>query len=147
MKLPTRFPALLIALFTICLQAHSQNTYPVLSTNVETNCITNCIDEDSIPNVSDSTSIRVVMTVQLFEFTGISSIHVKLGTTDGGSELLDKTFAFDVSGNVGNGCTYSRTGNVINLGLGDYNGLMGYFSEVKIERDDHSLTEAFVFNK
>ncbi|MEO8086672.1 MAG: hypothetical protein ABI763_07630 [Bacteroidota bacterium] len=139
---------LLIAALCVCSYADAQqNTYPGLATSIETTCISNCMDVDSIPYVSDSTLIRVVMTVQLFESTGISSIHVKLGNTSGGSELLGKTFAFDVSGNIGNGCTYSRTGDVITLGLGDFNGLMSYFSEVKIERDDHSLTEAFVFNK
>jgi hypothetical protein len=123
------------------------NTYPVLSTSVETTCITNCTDVDSIPYVSDSTSIRVVMTIQLFEVTGITSLQVKLGTTSGSSNLLNKTFAFDVSGSVGNGCTYSRTDYTISLGLGDYNGLTSYFSEVKLERDDHSLTDAIVFNR
>jgi hypothetical protein len=87
------------------------------------------------------------MTIQLFEFTGINSIKVKLGTTEGGSDLLDKSFAFDVSGNVGNGCTYSRTDYTVTLGLGSFNGLTDYFSEVKLERANHSLTEAVIFNR
>ncbi|CAN5498961.1 hypothetical protein BH11BAC1_BH11BAC1_15910 [soil metagenome] len=145
MKPPIRF--LLIAAMCISTRISAQNTYPVLSTSVETTCIANCIGVDSIPYESDSTSIRAVMKVQLFEVTGITSIRVKLGTTNGGSDLLDKTFAFDVSGNVGNGCTYGRTDYTITLGLGDYNGLTTYFSEVILERDDHSLTDAIVFNR
>lgn len=128
----------------VCAQ---QNSYPVLSTSVETTCITNCIDADSIPYVSDSSLIQVIMTIQLFEVTGINSLHVKLGTTNGGSDLLDKTFDFDVSGSVGNGCTYSRTDYTVTLGLGSFNGLTSYFSEVKLERTDHSLTDAIVFNR
>lgn len=124
-----------------------QNSYPVLSTSVETTCITNCIDADSIPYVSDSSLIQVVMTIQLFEVTDINSLHVKLGTTSGGSDLLDKTFDFDVSGSVGNGCSYSRTDYIITLGLGNFNGLTSYYSEVKLERADHTLTDAIVFNR
>jgi len=100
-----------------------------------------------VPTVTDSTMIRVQMTINLFATTGILSIQVKLGTTEGGSELLSKIFSYDVSGNVGDGCTYSRVGEVVTLGLGDYSGLTSYFSEVKIERDDYSLTDAFVFNR
>jgi len=129
------------------MRVSAQNTYPILSTSVETTCITNCIGVDSIPYMSDSTSIHVVMTIKLFEVTGISSLHVKLGTTSGSSDLLDKIFAFDVSGGVGNGCTYARTDYTVTLGLGDYNGLTSYFSEVILERDDHSLTDAVVFNR
>ncbi|MEO8088368.1 MAG: hypothetical protein ABI763_16225 [Bacteroidota bacterium] len=140
---------LVLIFVTICCnQANAQqNTYPVLSTSIETTCISNCIDADSIPYVSDSTAIRAVMSIQLFDVTGIISLHVKLGTTNGGADLLDKTFAFDVSGNVGNGCTYSRTDYTVTLGLGDYNGLTSYFSEVILERDDHSLSDAIVFNR
>ncbi len=123
-----------------------QNTYPVISTSVETTCITNCIDADSIPYISDSTAIAVVMTIDLFEVTGITSIHVKLGTTSGASDLLDKIFEFDVSGSIGN-CTYSRTDYTVTLGLGTYNGLSSYFSEAILERDDHSLTDSIVFNR
>jgi hypothetical protein len=87
------------------------------------------------------------MSIQLFEVTGISSIRVKLGKTSVAPDLLDKTFAFDVSGSVGDGCTYNRTDDTITLCLGEYNGLTSYFSEVILERADHSLTDAVVFNR
>lgn len=124
----------------------AQNTYPIISTSIETSCIRNCIDQDSIFYVSDSTAIRVVMTCQLFEFTGITSLHVKLGTTSGGADLLDKIFAFDVSGNLGN-YSYSRTDYTVTLGLGDYNGLTDYFSELVLERNDHSHSDPLIFNR
>lgn len=142
----------LVRLFLIGAMCHSananaQNTYPLISSSIETNCISNCVDADSIFYISDSTAIRVVMTIQLFEVTGITSLHVKLGTTNGGSDLLDKTFAFDVSGGVGNGCTYSRTDYTVTLGLGDYNGLTDYFSELVLERNDHSHSDPLIFNR
>lgn len=140
-------PFLLLAIALFSVNVSAQNTYPILSTSVEISCISNCIDQDSIPYVSDSTAIQVIMTVQLFEITGIESLHVKLGTTSGSSNLLDKEFVFDVSGNVGNGCTYSRTDYTVTLGLGSFNGLTSYFSEVTLERTDHSLTDAVVFNR
>ena len=139
--------SLIVLAVTFSIQLKAQNTYPVTSSSIETSCISNCIDADSIPYISDSTAIRVVMTCQLFEVTGITSLHVKLGTTNGGSDLLDKTFAFDVSGNVGNGCTYSRTDYTVTLGLGDYNGLTDYFSELVLERNDHSLSDPLIFNR
>ena len=138
---------LLIAVVFFSLSVSAQNTYPILSTSVETNCISHCIDQDSIPYVSDSSAIQVTMTVQLFEVTGIESIHVKLGTTPGASDLLYKEFMFYVSGSVGNECTYSRTDYTLTLGLGSHNGLTSYFSEVVLERNDHSLTDAVVFNR
>lgn len=139
--------SLIVLAVIFSIQLKAQNTYPLISSSIETSCIFNCIDADSIPYISDSTAIRVVMTCQLFEVTGITSLHVKLGTTNGGSDLLDKTFDFDVSGSVGNGCTYSRTDYTVTLGLGDYNGLTDYFSEVILERADHSLTDAVIFNR
>jgi len=138
---------LLLAVIFYSGRAFAQNTYPILSTSVETVCSANCIDQDSIPYLSDSTAIQVTMTVQLFETTGIESIHVKLGTSSGASDLLDKTFSFDVSGSVGNNCTYSRSDYTVTLGLGTFNGLTSYFSEVTLERADHSLTDAVVFNR
>lgn len=147
MKRSTKILAVLFIALFFHRQSSAQNTFPILSTSVQTTCVTNCIDVDSISYVSDSTSIQVVMTIQLFEVTGISSIHIKLGTTSGAADLLNKTFVFDVSGNVGNGCTYSRTDYTITLGLGNYSGLTSYFSEVILERDDQSLTDAVVFNR
>jgi hypothetical protein len=123
-----------------------QNTFPVLSTSVETTCISNCFTLDSFPN-TDSSLISVQMTIQLFEVTSIASIQVKLGTTSGGSELLSKTFTFDVSGNVGNGCSYSRVDDIVTLGLSSYIGLTAYFTEVRITKSDASVTDAVVFNR
>jgi len=147
MKLFLKISLLLFGAITVNEYAVAQNTFPVISTSVETACISNCMDQDSVPYVSDSSLIQVTMFIQLFEVTGIESIRVKLGTSSGASDLLNKTFDFDVSGNVGGGCSYSRTDYVITLGLGDYSGLISYFSEVILERTDHSLTDAVVFNR
>lgn len=148
MKTSVKFLFLLFAVTMLTAHVHAQsNTYPIISTEVTTNCLSNCLTIDSLPYVSDSTIISVQIAIQLFDVTGISSLHVKLGTTSGGSDLLDKTFDFDVMGNVGNGCSYSRTDYLVTLGLGNYNGLTSYFSEVILERDDHTLTDAIVFNR
>ena len=90
MKLQIKVLFLLLAATMFCVHVHAQsNTYPVISSEVTTYCITNCVDNDSIFYVSDSSLIQVVMTIQLFEVTGITSLHVKLGTTSGGADLLD----------------------------------------------------------
>ena len=147
MKTPIKLTLMFLAIMLLSATVNAQQTtYPVLSTSVETTCIVRCFDVDSVPISSDSTITSVVLTLKLFEITGIESIRVKLGTTEGGSDLLDKTFAFDVSANLGN-YSYSRTDYTVSLGLGSYNGLTSYFSEVKLERADHSLTDAIVFNR
>lgn len=147
MKTPIKLTLLFLAVLWLSATVNAQqNTYPILSTSVETECTLNCFDSDTVPVISDSTLVSIKMVIQLFEFTGIESIRVKLGTTEGGSDLLDKTFAFDVSANLGN-YSYSRTDYTVSLGLGSYNGLTSYFSEVKLERADHSLTDAIVFNR
>ena len=147
MKTLIKFLLLIFAVATFSFKSKAQqNTYPILSTSVETECILNCFDIDTVPLNSDSTLVSVKMLVQLFEFTGINSIRVKLGTTEGGSDLLDKTFDFDVSSNLGI-YSYSRTDYTVSLGLGSYNGLTSFFSEVKLERADHSLTDPIVFNR
>ena len=147
-KASIKISILLIAAITSILHVHAQsNTYPVISSEVTTTCISNCLTVDSIFQVTDSSLIQVNMTIQLFEVTGITSLHVKLGTSSGGSDLLDKTFAFDVSGDVGNFCTFSRNDYTVLLGLGSYNGLTFYFSELILEKVDHSFTDAIVFNR
>ena len=123
-----------------------QNTYPILSTSIETWCIAHCFDFDNIPINSDSTTTSVVLTLQLFEITGIASIRVKLGTIAGSSDLLDKIFDFDVSGNLGN-YSYSRTDYTVTLGLGSYNGLTSYTSQVNLEKIDNSWTDFVIFNR
>lgn len=148
MKQLLKFLPLLFAAALFAGQSQAQqNTYPILTTSVETSCIYGCFDSDSVPFISDSSKISVIMVIQLFEVAGISSIHIKLGTTSGGAELLDKTFSFDVFGNVGNGCSYGRIDDTVTLGLGTYNGLTSYFSEVILEKNDHSLTGPVVFNR
>ena len=124
-----------------------QNTFPILSTSIETECVANCIGIDSLEIISDSSEIEVTMTINLFEEIGISKIQVKLGMFSGGFDLVNKTFDFDVFGNVGDGCSYYRSGNLIILGLGRITGLLTYFSEVIIERTDQTVTDAVVFNR
>ena len=148
MKTPIKLTLLFLAIMLLSAPVKAQQTtYPVLSTSIETECIAYCFDVDSVPINSDSTITSVVLTLKLFEITGIESIRVKLGTADGGSELLDKTFAFDVFGNVGNGCTYGRIDDTILLGLGFYNGLTSYFSRVTIEKVDHIWTDFVSYNR
>ena len=147
MKRTIQFLLLIFAVATCSFKSQAQqNTYPILSTSVETACILKCFDADTIPMISDSSLVSVQMVIQLFEFTGIESIRVKLGTTEGGSDLLDKTFAFDVTANLGN-YSYSRTDYTVTLGLGSYNGLTSYFSEISLEKNDHSWTGSVVFNR
>ncbi|PKP00809.1 MAG: hypothetical protein CVU14_06665 [Bacteroidetes bacterium HGW-Bacteroidetes-9] len=53
--------------------------------------------------------------VNLEDTTGIASIDVSVGTTGGGTDILNYSFAFDVSQNLPAGLGYSREGNKVKL--------------------------------
>lgn len=53
--------------------------------------------------------------VNLDDTTGIAAIEVNVGFTVGGTDVLQYSFAFDVSQNLPTGLGYSREGNKVKL--------------------------------
>ena len=84
------------------------------------------IQQDSILNVS--------LSIILQDTADLNIIHVKLGTTSGGSELMTQTFNYDGSA-IGSGLTFSKELNNVTLGLGTQPNINNalYFVEVKLE--------------
>lgn len=79
------------------------------------------------------TRLNGSMIIVLNDTSDISTLHVKLGTSQGGSDLLQKDFQYDVSGVFTDGTSYSRDYKTIRLGLGEFTGLNHYYAELQME--------------
>ncbi|MBL0105046.1 MAG: hypothetical protein IPP51_15545 [Bacteroidetes bacterium] len=102
---------------------------------------------DSLPVETDSTVYSVVVNVNLFDTVDVQNIEVKIGTTAGGSDLVNQTFAFDVSGSLSGGMSYLRELYRVQLGVGNLIGLGDYYAEVRVQRLDGSYSPSVVFNR
>ena len=89
------------------------------------------VPPDSISHILTTLPMQCTYIVQLTDTVGIDSIQVKLGTTDGGNELAEERFAYDGS-NVPTGMTYTRTGNLVQLKLGNFTGVSSFFGEARL---------------
>lgn len=81
---------------------------------------------------SDSTILKEPqMFVVLNDTANITSFTVKLGTTNGGNDILDKIFIFGTEGEFQDGTSYSRDGKYVRLYLGKYATLPAYYAQVR----------------
>ena len=71
------------------------------------------------------------MFVVLSDTNNIASFSVKLGTTSGGNDILDKTFSFLEEGEFEDGTSYTRDGNYVRIFLGKYATLPAYHAQVR----------------
>lgn len=147
MKLKTFQKLFYIVLLFSNVEAFAQDDNPILSMDVTSVSIRNNFSQDSLPMITDSTVYLVGMNISLYDSTNIQNIEVKLGSTDGGSDLLSHTFAFDITGQLGNGLSYSRVGYAISLGLGELTGIDSYFAEVRVQHTDGSYSPSISFNR
>ncbi len=141
------FSQVFLLLFFVCQIVKAQNVNPVLSMDVSSAATANNFSADGLPVVSDSTVYSVTMNVSLYDTTNIQSVEVKVGTTDGGADLFNHSYQYDVSGGLGNGRTYARSGFKITLGLGSLTGIDSYFSEVRIQFLDGTYSDPISFNR
>jgi len=85
--------------------------------------------------------------IKLQDTLNLSKIHVKLGTTSGGSDLFSKDFSFDVSGNFSDSTSYTRNGLNVLLGIGQFIGLNSYYAEVRLEDTSQNLSDPIYYNQ
>ncbi len=71
------------------------------------------------------------MFLVLNDTNNISSFTVKLGTTTGGNEIIEKTFSFADEGQFPDGTSYTRDGLYVRLFLGKYTTLNTYYASVR----------------
>ncbi|MFI5219199.1 MAG: hypothetical protein ACHQNT_06890 [Bacteroidia bacterium] len=108
-------------------------------------------DTNNLQNYNDSvffnlTQLKSTMALLLEDTTNVINIHVKLGTTLGSSDLLNKIFVFDQSGIFMDGTSYKRENEVIYLGLGNFIGINTYYAEAKLEYANAVFSQSIYFN-
>ena len=87
--------------------------------------------QDSIN--SSATPYNVVFVLSLSDTSGIKNLHVKLGSTPGGTEKASFVMPFKANGNGPPGITYKRKNNKVYIGCGLHTDMQNYHAEVKCE--------------
>ncbi|UPT69008.1 MAG: hypothetical protein M0D57_10475 [Sphingobacteriales bacterium JAD_PAG50586_3] len=92
-------------------------------------------------------SISPQMFVELDDTLLISEIDVKLGTTETGAEIFQKSFEFNTNGEFEDGTTYVREGNVLRMDLGRYLGFSTCFATVRLQYSNGTFSSPVSFNQ
>lgn len=71
------------------------------------------------------------MFVILSDTNDITAFSIKLGTTFGGSDILERTFDFGNEGEFQDGTSYTREGNYVRILLGKYATFPAYHAQVR----------------
>ena len=85
-------------------------------------------------------TVNVTLMIELPQQTGIAKLHVKTGSTLGGTDYAHKAFVFDVSGPLGDGTTYKRSGKAVYLCLGKVYDIDEVYAEVSLEATGGAVT-------
>ncbi len=78
--------------------------------------------------------------VTVSDTSDLSHIHVKVGTTEGANDILQYSFAFDVTTGLPAGLSYFRVQNVIYLGLLKTYQADSYYYEIQLEDSSGNLS-------
>lgn len=95
---------------------------------------------DASPGVTLSS-----FTIQLTDSTQIDQIEVRVGTTDGSSDVLSQSFVFDQTVGLSNGLAFTRSGNSVYLEAGSITELPTYFGGVRLKLSNGQYTDYFSF--
>ncbi len=77
----------------------------------------------------------VMLAILNADTAGISELEVKLGTTEGGTELLSKTFNWTSEGNYSDGTSFFHEGQVQRCGLGKFRHNGTYHSAIRVKKN------------
>jgi len=133
-------------LIVIVVSCHGQvcAQQSLIAMNVETSFTDTTVE--GIPDVRPTTLFTTLMNVSVEEGANILKLHVKLGSTPGGSEFLSTSFDYNVPGTFGS-TTYSQNGSNILLGLGAFMGMIHYYGQVQVETTSHSFETPLNFSR
>jgi len=134
-----------LSLFFVCAAFSATAQQKIIAMSVMASSPSADTTEYGVPIIDSTTLFTAMMSIILDNGDSIYQIHVKLGSTSGGSEFLSATFDYGASGTFGN-TSYSQSGNNISLGLGAHAGMIHYYAEVQIEKTDHALEDAVLFS-
>lgn len=92
------------------------------------------------PSISDG-----VFTVEVSDTSTTSTIEVKLGTSDGLSDLVNYVFTYDVNTGLPSGYSFSRIGKICTLEVGSFQDVNTLFGQVRIQRSNGSWSSPYKF--
>jgi hypothetical protein len=84
----------------------------------------------------NSLVFQAKLLVEVVDYTNVSKIHIKLGTSSGASDLIQHVFTTDPLQMVPLYFSYSYENNLYTLEVGQYTGLTTYYCEVQLEYSD-----------
>jgi hypothetical protein len=90
-------------------------------------------------------NVKGVMYITLPDTNTIAVIEVKLGSTDGGHDLANYTFSYDVTGSLPAGYVWMRDGFKLILSIGSYPVSDLQFGRVRLQRNDGGWGDEFAF--
>jgi hypothetical protein len=128
---------LTIALFfLLSAKISAQSNYPLLAMQVTTTPVSNYLTPDSLENLTEQTVFETHMLFSVYD-TSVTRVYIKIGTTNGGSDILSEDFDFN---------TY-RNGYDIDLPLGNLTNMLQYYSEVWLKKSDGTFTTSLSFSR
>ena len=112
-----------------------------------TSAIAGDTSNSGLVDFSDTTVFKTELIVSLFDTLGISKVNVLLRSDLTGSVLLQKYFTFDNFGTFNDGTSYNRIGTDIFLELGNYTGMLKYYTEVSVENTSGQVSPVMIFSR
>ncbi|MDQ3191757.1 MAG: hypothetical protein M3Q58_09195 [Bacteroidota bacterium] len=102
-----------------------------------------------IPNTLQENSLDTIYNIEcsliLQDTINISKIHIKVGTSNGASDMLDYAFLYDINAGYPGNQSYYRNLNEVILGLGQFpSGL--YFYETKLQYTSGTFSQPLMWN-
>lgn len=91
-------------------------------------------------------SMKVKAIVDVVDHTNINKIHLKFGTTLGGSDLASHVFTNSPIQSVPLGWSFELANNKYELVIGDFLGLSAYHCEVKLEYNDGQISAPVTYS-
>lgn len=85
------------------------------------------------------------MFVVLADSNNISAFYVKIGSSPGGSDIIEKTFTYGDEGTFQDGTSYTRDGLYVRFNLGQYASLGTYYASIRATVNG-SQQSAITFN-
>ena len=126
-----------ILLFFSFLFSSAQNSNPILAMEIERTAVSNYTLPDSSVFYSDTTIFNAKVKISLYDTTGINSVHVRIGRSPNSADVINQTYDFNM---------YRTTYDIL-IDAGNYANLLHYYSEVRLERSDESLTDPVTFSR
>ncbi|MEI2759855.1 MAG: hypothetical protein V9G42_10555 [Bacteroidia bacterium] len=85
--------------------------------------------------------------IEIPDTVNITNIEIKLGTDWNLYDMINESFVYDTPASLPPGFSYSRSGNIIAVDIGDYDQQSAYFGEVRIKESGvWSSVYSFVSN-